>query len=125
MVKEKKEIPQEEEAVKLPSKCTTDLKSINVDGTLYKTKLTPAFLRRKPYVPYNPNRLFSFIPGTIQKVYVEEGQKVTAGMKVMILEAMKMRNEIRSPINGVVKTLNVRTGELVSNKYFLIEFSEE
>lgn len=125
MVKEKKNIPQEEEAIQQPIKCTTGLKTINVDGTLYKTKLTPAFLRRKPYVPYNPNRLFSFIPGTIQKVYVEEGQVVTAGMKVMILEAMKMRNEIRSPIDGVVKTVNVRVGELVSNKHFLIEFSEE
>lgn len=125
MTKEKKEIHSEDAEPKSSGECASDFKFLMVDGTRYKTKLTPTFLRRKPYVPYNSNRLFSFIPGTIQKVYVKEGDKVSIGTKVMILEAMKMRNEIRSPIDGIVKKLNVQTGELVPNKYFLVEFSEE
>jgi biotin carboxyl carrier protein len=124
MSKEKKETQAEEVVVPVKGDCATHFKYLYVDGTKYKTKVNKTFERRKPYVPYNPNRLFSFIPGTIQKVYVKEGDKVSIGTKVMVLDAMKMRNEIRSPIDGIVKTINVQNGESVPNKHFLIEFAE-
>jgi biotin carboxyl carrier protein len=125
MSKEKKEILKSEKVETQAEETPVEYTNLMVDGTNYKTLLNPTFLRRKPYVPYNPLRLFSFIPGLIHKVYVAEGDKVTAGTKVMVLDAMKMRNEIRSPIDGVVKTLNVKSGESVPNKHFLIEFAEE
>ena len=53
------------------------------------------------------------MPGKVIKVLVEEGQEVEAGQGVLVLEAMKMENEIKSPTAGVVKKIAVREGQAV------------
>ncbi|WP_371365355.1 Glutaconyl-CoA decarboxylase subunit gamma [Sporomusa rhizae] len=50
------------------------------------------------------------MPGKITKVLVKKGDMVKKGDVLMILEAMKMQNEITSPANGNVKLLNVENG---------------
>ena len=47
-------------------------------------------------------------PGTILKVSVSAGQAVKSGDVLMVIEAMKMENEIRAPKDGVVASVNVR-----------------
>lgn len=49
--------------------------------------------------------------GTILRIPVNEGQNVTAGEPIAILEAMKMENDISSPKDGKIKTINVQEGE--------------
>ncbi len=53
------------------------------------------------------------MPGKVVKVNVAQGAEVTEGQGVVILEAMKMENEIPSPIAGVVTELGVNEGETV------------
>ncbi len=54
--------------------------------------------------------LMAPMPGKIVKVLVSVGQKVKVGDVVLILEAMKMENEIRSPFEGEVKDVRVSVG---------------
>ena len=51
--------------------------------------------------------------GTIVKVLVEVGQTVEAGQSVVVLEAMKMENQIEADKSGTVKAVNVKPGDTV------------
>lgn len=51
------------------------------------------------------------IPGTIARVLIEPGQVVAAGQPLLVLEAMKMENEIRAPRSGHVERVNVVVGQ--------------
>ena len=53
------------------------------------------------------------MPGTILKVNVANGQAVKKGDVLMVLEAMKMENEIMSPADGTVASVNVQAGASV------------
>ena len=53
------------------------------------------------------------MPGRIVKVFVQEGEKVKEDQAVLILEAMKMQNEINSPQSGVVTKINLKAGDSV------------
>ncbi len=60
------------------------------------------------------------IPGLVVEVLVEEGQRVEKGQSLVIIEAMKMRNHIKSPIDGVVRDLKVSGGKAVGMREFLM-----
>jgi biotin carboxyl carrier protein len=51
----------------------------------------------------------------------DKGQKVKKGEAVLILEAMKMQNEIQSPVSGTIKSINVRPNESVMKDQSLME----
>jgi len=53
------------------------------------------------------------MPGRVVRVLVGVGDRVTARQPVVIVEAMKMENELRSPGDGVVKEVNVREGAAI------------
>jgi biotin carboxyl carrier protein len=53
------------------------------------------------------------LPGTILDVFVNVGDAVKTGQKLVNLEAMKMENNIESEVDGVVKSVNVRKGDSV------------
>lgn len=61
------------------------------------------------------------IPGLITRVLVSEGQTVEAGEPLVVLEAMKMENEIRSLSSGVVSSLHVAPGQSVMRNEVLAE----
>lgn len=63
------------------------------------------------------------MPGVIQKVHVKVGQEVEVGQPLFVLVAMKMENEIHSPINGVVKEVYIEPGNkvAVSDKILVVE----
>ena len=60
------------------------------------------------------------MPGTIFDIPVVVGQAVKAGDNLIILEAMKMENEIVAPVDGTVKTIHVTKGTSVSSGDALI-----
>jgi biotin carboxyl carrier protein len=60
------------------------------------------------------------MPGKIIAVKVKEGDIVKSGDVVLILEAMKMANEIKSPYAGKVKEVRVSTGQSVAPQDILI-----
>lgn len=61
------------------------------------------------------------MPGRVVKVLVELGQAVERGAPLVILEAMKMENEVHAPSNGVVTRIAVAAGDVVENAALLIE----
>ncbi|RME82957.1 MAG: biotin/lipoyl-binding protein [Caldilineae bacterium] len=63
------------------------------------------------------------IPGLVVRVLVEEGQEVEMNQPVVILEAMKMENELRTPRAGVVSQIKVAAGESVEQGAELILLS--
>ena len=62
------------------------------------------------------------MPGMVMKVAVEEGQRVEAGAALVVLEAMKMENELRAPAAAVVKGVKVKAGQAVEKGQVLVEF---
>ena len=67
------------------------------------------------------NSVTAIMPGAILKVLVAEGDPVEAGDVVVILEAMKMENEIQAHRAGRVKTVHVGPGDSVENGQALVE----
>jgi biotin carboxyl carrier protein len=61
------------------------------------------------------------IPGLITRILVEQGASVKAGQPLIVLEAMKMENEIRAPFDGVVSSIPVGTGQTVVRNQVLAE----
>jgi len=61
----------------------------------------------------------AIMPGLITKVLKKEGDKVEAGEVVLVLEAMKMQNEMHAKRSGVVKQINVKPGESVEMRQVL------
>ena len=53
------------------------------------------------------------IPGKIVTIEVEVGQEVTEGQVILILEAMKMQNEIQAPVDGKVVSVNCEEGQSI------------
>ena len=53
------------------------------------------------------------LPGTILDVFVNVGDKVKAGQTVVLLEAMKMENNIEADVDGTITAVNVRKGQSV------------
>lgn len=64
------------------------------------------------------------MPGLVVKVAVDEGESVEAGDTVLIVEAMKMENELRAPAAARVKRLLAAPGDAVEKGQLLAEFAE-
>jgi biotin carboxyl carrier protein len=60
------------------------------------------------------------MPGKVIEVLVSEGDSVEKGQGLVIVEAMKMENEVRSPITGEVKEIKVKPGDAVEGGAVLI-----
>jgi biotin carboxyl carrier protein len=63
------------------------------------------------------------MPGRVLKLLVTEGQAVTAGMGLLVVEAMKMENELLSPHPGTVKRIFVEAGATVERDAPLVELA--
>ena len=62
------------------------------------------------------------MPGLVVRVMAEPGQQVPAGAGVVVLEAMKMENELRAAAASVVKAVRVKAGEAVEKGQVLVDF---
>jgi glutaconyl-CoA decarboxylase len=63
------------------------------------------------------------MPGKIWKLNVKEGDSVSEGQLVLILEAMKMENEIFSPVSGTVSKIHCKEGDSVNTGDALVEIA--
>lgn len=63
------------------------------------------------------------MPGLVLKVLVEPGMQVNKGDSLLILEAMKMENVIKSPIDGVVKAIHITDKQAIEKNKVMIELS--
>lgn len=63
------------------------------------------------------------MPGLIIKVRVREGQEVKEGDRLIVLESMKMQNELASPSDGTVRNLRIKPGDNVEQNQVLLTLS--
>ena len=109
---------------------------VEVDKTLKSTK-TPVLVRptavpssetdkstvktSSPTAPKGTGLIKSPLPGVILTIKVREGDTVKIGDRLLVLEAMKMENNIDSDKEGIVKSIKVRTGDSVLEGDVLVE----
>jgi biotin carboxyl carrier protein len=99
-----------------------------VDGIAYAVQVSglvaeptrPSVARPAP-VAAGAGAIQAIMPGTIVRVLVAEGDEVAAGDVVLVLEAMKMENELHAPVSGVVKGIYVQPGQAVEMNAVLAE----
>ena len=77
-------------------------------------RTTPAPAPAAPKVPAGEGTIVAAMPGTITDVKVKTGDAVKRGDTLLILEAMKMENEIKAPCDGTVATIEVTKGAAVN-----------
>jgi len=65
------------------------------------------------------------MPGQVRAVNVGEGDAVTKGQTLMVLEAMKMEIKVQSPMDGMVSSLSVEAGQTVEREQILIEIVDK
>ena len=68
------------------------------------------------------NELTAPLPGTIVEIFVKAGDEVEVGNVVLIIEAMKMKNSIRSTRSGKIAEVLVAAGQTVTHKQALVRF---
>lgn len=98
-----------------------DYITIMVEDTKYKTLTSVNYERRKPYSPPDDRLIISVIPGTVVKIHVAEGDQIEAGQKVIILDAMKMKNIINAPLPGRVTKIHVTEGQSIPKGFVMME----
>jgi biotin carboxyl carrier protein len=95
--------------------------SLVINDTVYTTKLTNKFKMRKAYVAPDPKKILAFIPGIVRDIAIKKGQTVKEGEQLLILEAIKMKNILTSPLDGKIKDIKVECGNMVLKDQLLIE----
>lgn len=95
-----------------------------------KADTKPVYQKPVPSASPSPNpalsgnALIAPLPGTVVEVFVKPGEKVEAGQVVVVIEAMKMKNSIRSVYSGTVSEVLVNAGQSVAHKQALIKFAD-
>ncbi|HKS04716.1 MAG TPA: biotin/lipoyl-containing protein [Gemmatimonadaceae bacterium] len=70
-----------------------------------------------------PAPLVAPMPGLVVRVLAAEGAEVRAGQPLVVMEAMKMENELRAPADGTVKAIRVKPGAAVEKGAVLIDLA--
>jgi glutaconyl-CoA/methylmalonyl-CoA decarboxylase subunit gamma len=120
-------------------KIEEDVAVIDINGTEYQVKIeteiqkpkTPKLVRSRVDIdPKEANikkseqkisTLKAPLPGLIMKIMVKEGDTVKVGDTVLIMEAMKMENNIQAEKDGIVKAIKVSEGQNVMQDDVLVE----
>lgn len=92
-----------------------------LDGVIYSTLLNKKFANRKKYVRFDPKKIVAVIPGTVIKILVRKGRRVAVGDNLIMFEAMKMQTYIQTSIEGKVKQIYVKKGQMISKGYLILE----
>jgi biotin carboxyl carrier protein len=104
--------------------------TVLINGVSYTFTIeTPISYKRKKYLENNKassktELIGAPMPGKIVDLLVEAGAKVKEGEALLILEAMKMQNEIVSPVSGIIKKVFIRQNDIVNKEDLLIEVTK-
>lgn len=102
---------------------------IQIDGRSYQVQLSDVVdqqilaMNLKSKKSNQLKELRAPMPGMVRQVNVGVGSQVDLGDSLFILEAMKMENLLKSPVNGIVSDLYVKPGESVEKNQILLSFS--
>ena len=104
--------------------------TIMVNGVWHSFSVeTPTSLKRRRFLEQQGEgsstvAIEAPMPGKIIDILVEEGSDVKEGEPIIILEAMKMQNEILSHVSGLIKSVEVRKGDSVMKDDVMIEIQK-
>ncbi|QQS52820.1 MAG: acetyl-CoA carboxylase biotin carboxyl carrier protein subunit [Bacteroidota bacterium] len=112
----------EKEVTPINSASEEEYKTIVVHSAVYKTLLTKKYLNRKPWQKVNEKHELSFIPGTILKLFVKEGEKVKRNQPLLMLEAMKMENTIFALHDCKIAKIHVKVGDRIPKGFLMMEY---
>lgn len=103
------------------------LASLGVNETLVSN--SEMYKVYRGYKPSGLNKggagaLMTQMPGKVVKIMFKEGDKVAKGDTVLILEAMKMENEIKSGADGIIKSVNIKEGQALDTGFLMVEIEE-
>ena len=96
----------------------TDAKSQKVAG---EHKISES-LKQPLVTAANTRELTAPLPGTVIEVFVRAGEHIEAGQVILVIEAMKMKNSIRSTRVGKITDVLVNAGQTVAHKQALVRF---
>ncbi len=96
---------------------------VNVNNTLYEIEIeqinesdiTTSSAKPAAPAPLEGEKIASPMPGTILNIHVNAGDMVKEGQILMILEALKMENEIMAPKDGKIASIHVSKGASVES----------
>ena len=98
---------------------------VMMDGRLIETRVLDEravlLAQRRGGLGMRSGEVHAPMPGLIVAVTVEKGQVVAQGDTLVILESMKMQNELQSPITGMVQSIHVSPDQTVDKNDLLIE----
>lgn len=102
---------------------------ILVGGRMFEAQVLDAramlMLSRKGGLTLGSGEVTAPMPGLIVDVPVQVGDTVSAGETVIVLESMKMQNELKSPIDGVVTSVNCAPSQSVDKNALLVIITAE
>lgn len=104
---------------------------ISLDGRVFDVRVDDERahrIRRLAAVstpPESGSEVCAPMPGLIVRIAVQEGQTVEAGESLVVMEAMKMENELRAESAGVVARVHVQPGSTVDREDLLITIERE
>ena len=94
---------------------------IIVHSAKYETTYTKKYLNRKVWAEPNFNNINSYIPGTIIDILVKVGQVLNEGDSIIVLEAMKMYNDVQMPFKGRILKINIEKGQKIPKNFLMME----
>ncbi len=107
--------------------CSENDQRVNVNGAPLSIKLLDAIhlhLRDLGWESVEETKLGQVatqIPGLITKIFYQVGDEVEEGEPLLLMEAMKMENEIKAPVSGTILKINVQAGQTVDKGTNIIE----
>jgi acetyl/propionyl-CoA carboxylase alpha subunit len=98
---------------------------VSTDGDEFEIELADELERRESrYTAHHPGldieEIRAPMPGVVVSIEVEQGQEVDPGTPVIIVEAMKMQNELATVVGGAVKEIRVSRGDIVDSQKILV-----
>lgn len=82
-----------------------------IEGEIFRASVTPKLARKGGR--HRDHSMSAPMPGVVLKLFVKEGQEVSKGDPLLILEAMKMEHQLTAPYDGVVEKIGCSAGDLV------------
>lgn len=103
--------------------------AVMMGGRLFETQVLDErailMMQRRGVQETGSGEVHAPMPGLIVEVTVQPDQEVEIGDTLIILESMKMQNELKSPIAGVVRSVQVAAGQAVEKNMLLVEIRSQ
>ncbi len=130
-MKEKRKLTVDGEEFEVEIELKEGLWEVSVDGKTYSiesdsvSKVGPRKKKKSSgKLAGGSGTVTSAIPGKVVSILVTEGDNVAPGDVVVVLEAMKMQNEIKAAVGGLVKKVSCEAGERVEANVPLLEIEK-